>query len=62
MICILSCLGFPVHVVPSHSKLISVELLTYVLETTTTAIVARKDRHTCTHTKKKQLKIDQEEV
>ena len=45
--------------------MISVELLTYVLETTTTAIVAivaRKDRHTCTHTKKKQLKIDQEEV
>lgn len=43
--------------------MISVELLTYVLETTTTAIVARKDRHTCTHThKKKKLKIDQEEV
>ena len=53
LICIPESLSFPVRVVPSHSKLISVELLTYVLETTTTtATVARRDRHTHIHTHK----------
>lgn len=55
------CINFPrcSKTPVKNSKLTSVELLTYVLETTT-ATVAKKDRHmrthTHTHTKKKAIK------